>query len=1349
MSHFYIKRRIRLGDELLTEAELLRRRGPIVVLAEPGAGKSDLLAHLAILLGVDRIRANRFRFTSYMPVSGALVVDAMDEVARINEGALDAIVEKAAAHYVDIAVFSSRSGEWERSRTKHMEDCFGAEPTIVYLDAFDANEQRALFSHVFPSEDFDDFAREAVRCDLHQLLSNPQFLQLLGHGYIENNRRFDSKQQTYADAARKLTQESDGDRWVRGRPETDVLVRQAGSVFARLLLSGASGVSRVEKIDDRDYPYIRTVEGEVDGGLDYLLDSKLFKPAGDANEHEPVHRIMAEYLAARYLIVRLMDAGSGFSLKRCLAIIAPNGVVRDELRGMLGWMAALGGDLLQRAMIDLDPYAVLSNGDPAQLLTRNKILLLERLQDVSKRDPYFRRGDYWRSFNVAKFFGHDVIDALRPILTTKSQIDLRLLVFDLLEANEIVKFLTKEIEEIFLSQNADKYSRLAASRLLLREPAYDLGTHFETLLQEGSFTSLQILAEFAQGKRGSAIGRDRLLLLLNGFVQLYLVRRRRRYDETSRHFIKSFLRNLEFADIPSLLDALTAKISCECDPRHEYRCECRNGVSKVVGGLLDRHFALTTPDAHDPTRVWSWIKDLRFTRHISRDNSTSVAVLQDEHALRRGIQRAAFSGENSEEMALRIDRLFYSSRTHSGILFTADDIDVVVANAFGKNNVLLWDELWRPHSYYGESCGPNQQRTTMRAQANEKPMFMRVWAKRDRASKFHWRRNRESWHSGRKRRKRLEAEREAARLESIRVHRIAIEAGEHRGWLEAIAHKYLYKPDDLPHLIGDLEIAHNALRNCVPFLEPDIPTIDTLAECFWDSVAMVLHAHCLLHFRENGSLENVAKNVLAAVKTEAASISGMADGEAKAFEVELDRRLFGNSAELEDFARRYVEPGLTREPKEATNAEWFGSKRVFEGLRETLPLEWLWRFPDMPFQAQNTLFRIASRYAPREKLTALIADRLANNLAPIADKSDQQEEVLQQKKNCRLFWLLNAFFFLEEPEAWRVLQGDRNNLLSIAARLDRFGGDEDKGAPALSPAKNYMVLDAFVAAWPPVDLPSGSGSDSPKEETAYRFLREIPGRIANGPPDEALPILDRLIADDRFEAYRQDLVGSRATAARKHALQHFRPPSPAEISALLEKYCPASVEDMRALVVDMLEQVEIIIRNSETDALAPFYPGGVRVDENTARNRLVDHLRSYLRAANMSDAIEFHMAQGNRCDITATAMINRRRHLLTIEVKGQWHSELFVAASEQLDKRYASNVDAEQQGIYLILWFGPEVDVAGRRNTAYAGPKQLKDAVIAEMSLELRRRIDVVVIDLSRQASQAHFPALAPSRKKL
>ena len=118
MSTFYIERQIRLGDEVVTELELLGRSKLIIVLAEPGAGKTDLLWHLARLLGTESVRATRFRTPSYTPSHGSLAIDAMDEVAKIGEGALNDIIAKASTSSDGTVVLASRSGEWETSRTK-------------------------------------------------------------------------------------------------------------------------------------------------------------------------------------------------------------------------------------------------------------------------------------------------------------------------------------------------------------------------------------------------------------------------------------------------------------------------------------------------------------------------------------------------------------------------------------------------------------------------------------------------------------------------------------------------------------------------------------------------------------------------------------------------------------------------------------------------------------------------------------------------------------------------------------------------------------------------------------------------------------------------------------------------------------------------------------------------------------------------------------------------------------------------------------------------------------------------------------------------------------------------------
>ena len=68
------------------------------------------------------------------------------------------------------------------------------------------------------------------------------------------------------------------------------------------------------------------------------------------------------------------------------------------------------------------------------------------------------------------------------------------------------------------------------------------------------------------------------------------------------------------------------------------------------------------------------------------------------------------------------------------------------------------------------------------------------------------------------------------------------------------------------------------------------------------------------------------------------------------------------------------------------------------------------------------------------------------------------------------------------------------------------------------------------------------------------------------------------------------------------------------------------------------------------------------------------------------------MPNSNRCDLlTMHGSMN-----LPIEIKGQWHIEIWTAATEQL-QNYTREYHSNGRGIYLILWFG------------YLGPKHSKN----------------------------------------
>jgi hypothetical protein len=104
----------------------------------------------------------------------------------------------------------------------------------------------------------------------------------------------------------------------------------------------------------------------------------------------------------------------------------------------------------------------------------------------------------------------------------------------------------------------------------------------------------------------------------------------------------------------------------------------------------------------------------------------------------------------------------------------------------------------------------------------------------------------------------------------------------------------------------------------------------------------------------------------------------------------------------------------------------------------------------------------------------------------------------------------------------------------------------------------------------------------------------------------------------------------------------------------------------------------------------------------------------------------------NRSDFTVTKMIGGTKRLLVTEVKGQWHKELYTAASNQLSERYSIHPAAEQQGIFLAIWFGVDEMVAGCKTHGIESAQELRIKIEEELPQSLRGLIDVFVLDVSK-----------------
>lgn len=1337
-SDFYIKRKFTSGDRKYSEAELLTASNYLVVLAEPGGGKTELMRSFARQLDTTTVTASEFGFKGAKEENSPLVIDAFDELAKVDQSGIYHLFKYASLAKPTRVIISSRSSEWGQDITYKFEQFLGCAPLIVWLCEFNQDEQRAIFEHHVPGEDFAAFQAEVTRFDLAALLPNPQFQMMFARAYIQSERRFPDKQSIFSLAVESLAREANKNITRTTQPlSVPQKIDFSAQVFARLLLSAAEGVSISEASESRIYPALPSL---FNGNTAYygILATLLFKPGDNEDQHRPVHKIIAEYCAAGYLIKRIADPADPLTLPKCLSVIAPNSTVRDELRGLIGWMAALGNRPIQEATIELDPYAVIANGDPSQLEHSSKSQLLGRLKEIESSDPYFRRGDFWRRFSVAGFFTPNMIEEIKPLLATDGEGQLRDLLLELLTGSPVTDLLAAELRQFTLEPAVSEHTRQLANRCLLEVSGYHFHDNLAVLIFEASDISLSLAADII-----GTVGSEKFdTTYLTGFLRvcanLYPGREEENHREVlgSRYFIKRLISCFSQSTLESLLDELSKKLTCNCGKQF-YECDCRNGISKIIGSMLDCYFALAQPP-FDPVRVWMWVGELYFRYPCRSDQSKAVQTLQESENLRQGMIAYTLGSLTDREQIFQLkvfkfEGQFYS---HSGLQLCQKDHQFIVDLAFELDNVDLWASFIVPHRYHSkkEERASYELRRHMREQALDKPLFMREWARYNQSMAQHDRERQASMskyiRGSRRYHRRLRVSR-AANIEFIQENRRLVEDGKHGSFLVHFANLVLCRPTMINQEIGDEALVRTALRNSLDFITPRIPDLCELAKLRCESKYLpaeaILYAACLEIMRVQGHLENVDLRLLKALRARSEiRYDAVSEEEHHALNTEVSRLVFPDSQSTESYLREYLEPQLAQ-PCAYPEVEMLRRQEVFRHLSAPLSMEWIRRFSELKLETLDILFEIAARYANRCELNELIAERSSDAISdwrslPVNEKTEEK----------RSFWLVRAIYFLDEvpDHYWEWLKSDKENLVYLYQRTGRQSLSEHW--PKLTSSKIEVILKAFSDELDQEKKTQQDEKYSYSEYNQSRFLKEMISTIEADDPDNALPVLKRLLSETVFASSHRELQSAQAVQIRKKALRDFQPPTPQEIVNLLDSDDVVTVEGLRQLVLYELQDFQKAINGGEFNSADRFYEKGERLNEVRSTEIIAERLDLRLKPQGIFVTLEHQLKGQNRSDFTVSKFIAGKKRLVVTEVKGQWHRELYTAAAVQLHDRYSIHPDARQQGIFLVIWFGADGNVAGRKSHNVANAQELKLSVEATLPAELKGLIDVFVLDVSR-----------------
>ena len=195
----------------------------------------------------------------------------------------------------------------------------------------------------------------------------------------------------------------------------------------------------------------------------------------------------------------------------------------------------------------------------------------------------------------------------------------------------------------------------------------------------------------------------------------------------------------------------------------------------------------------------------------------------------------------------------------------------------------------------------------------------------------------------------------------------------------------------------------------------------------------------------------------------------------------------------------------------------------------------------------------------------------------------------------------------------------------------------------------------------------------------------------------------------------------------------FRHPTVEQVCRTLSGGTPANVGDLAALLDDRLKELGDRLRTESTDGWSGFWnhdPYGRSTEpkpENSCRKLLQLLLKPLLpRAVDISG--EGSYANNMRADLRVVFS----GYEVPVEIKRSQHRQLWSAARDQLIGKYTGVPATGGYGICLVFWFGKDLTQAPPEGSIPADAGELRTRLDGALSDAERRKISVVVIDVSR-----------------
>lgn len=1319
----YVARRLSYLDDhgqlqVINEATLLARPEPIVVLGEPGTGKTELLRHLAEQAGAPLVTAASFIRRSRPTASvEPLIIDALDEASARREGdAIDQVLGRLDALGHPRFILSCRAADWEARARSAIGQDYGRPPLVASLLPLERGEALALLAHTRADVDGEAVLAGLERQNLADLYGNPFLVVLLGR--VAAQHGIPASRAALFEAAATLLWSEHNDEHRGSALDTlgeAVALDAIGAGFAAMLLSGNEVLSRAGPLELGD-GQLRVAEATglpACRDLSALLGSKLVRSDG-AGGFRPIHRVMAEFLAARWLA----RVTTSKRLRRRL-LAAFGEPVPARLRGVHAWLAH-HSEALAPAVIARDPFGMLRYGNADGLSPTNARHLLDALEALARRDPWFRAGD-WESHPLAGLMREELGGRIAALIGSAATNEhLRSLLIEGAAGTAIVGTLAPVLEGIVFDPARFYRERHAALEALLptRDIAWRLAA-LERLRCLAGEDSTRLAAETLPSVADQA---PAALIVEIAFADagLTLSALPRQVDERSR-MVRSYdplVRALAPAQAIEVLEIATDYAAALTkDSEWELVRDIGDFLATLIGRVLDQ--------APSPAQLWRWLRQLERDGRLAPDKWREISSRLAIGPLRAALQRHVLFGDPANGPRVQGHQLW-----DLNLYPTPEECLALVREAAARpNDVAVHRRDWREllemargeegllpdvvaaaKPFVGKDANLRDELEAL-CKPRPAPDYERKRAERATAAALKARESRET------------------RIAACTAHRDQLRAG---AWQQVAQPARVWlghfhdTPGDTPierlvNWLGeDLAVdAREGFRAAAmsEVLPSPAEASASAVEGRIFKIAYAVAAHLVDRHMAGRPLADVPRQArLLAVISPVSIHYGRSDTVIARALAATEQSLVADPESYAELQRLRIEPQLAGKGPHIEGIYALTHNPPHPDVARRLAMEWIERFPDMPPTALIELVDGLIGWSALAELRALAANRRG-----------AAADIEMTRFWHAIDWIVDFERVADDLRAFAA--ADPAFLLTIANRL---AGIRRAPELALTPAQSEWLLAQFRSAWVMVDRFVGSGrSEAADAAGALRVRIDALAGDASPEAEAALARLAAAPADSWTDALRHALAEQQQRAAE----MRFEPVLPAALASLLNDGPPASVSELRALVVEELADLQARLVGSDTDTARMFWETGNRpLAENACRDRLADLLAPYLERYGVIRIPERDMPDDKRADL-GFAIANLQ---LPLEAKGQWHPEVWNAASGQLDAQYLRDWRSQGQGIYLVFWFA-EVPAPTRRRLRPppAGmPKpttaaEMRELLVERLPAERRPAIDVVVLDLS------------------